>query len=111
MSIQALLAAAKANEAKSTQPGVESGALTIEQLTFGPDENNLGGKYVHGPGAWDLKFVDKISPDIMLLFASRMAQVYKRVNHTNVTPPIDRKVKDILLKERYPVHQLDQVLG
>ena len=106
--INDLIAKSKEAESKSVQSGVLDGTLTIEQLTYGPEANNLGGKYVHGKGAWDIKFVDKLSPDIILLFASRMAQMYLQTDSPNSTRATTRRVKDVLVKEHYPVHQIPQ---
>ncbi len=109
--IKDLIAAAKVKESNPIQPGILDGTLSAEQLTHGPEENNLGGKYMQGDGAWDIKFIDKLSPDVLLLFSSRMAQMYQHTNQHNLTQPMTRQAKDILLKERYPVHQLSTVLS
>ena len=104
--IQELIAQTKLLEEKTLQPTIAAGSMPIEQLTFGPDENNLGGSYTHGNGVWDIKFLDKLSPDIWMLYLSRAAQMYRQTNQPNLTTPLPRGAKDLILKERYPVHQL-----
>jgi hypothetical protein len=75
-----------------------------DQLTIGPDENNLSGAYTAGKGVWDLHFLDKISADVLLVMQSRMGQLYLKTNQPNQTSTIPRRVKDLLVKDFFPVH-------
>ena len=74
-----------------------------EQLTYGPVENNLSGSYQAGSGVWDLHFLDKISPDLIIVMQSRLGQLYRKTDQPNQTPNITRAVKDLILKDFFPV--------
>lgn len=76
------------------------------QLTFGPEDNNLSGDYRAGNGVWDINFCDKMSSDTILIFLSKMSQLYRKVGSPTLTAPISRDVKDLLIKDAFPVHTL-----
>lgn len=106
--VEELIESAVAAESEVIQKALLEGGLTSEQLTFGPDVNNLSGSYTQPKAAWDFKYVDKLSPDILLIFLSKMAQAYRKTRHPNITAPLTRAAKDTILLDRYPVHQIPE---
>jgi len=102
--ISTLLTEIKAAEQEALTKAFNDFANSYEQLTFGPDENSLAGSYTAGKGAWDLHFVDKLNSDVLLMMQSRLAQFCRRTNQPNQSGPIKRRVKDLLLKDYFPVH-------
>ena len=104
--IATLLSDIKAAEQVALAAAYSEFADSFEQLTFGPGENSLSGPYTAGKGAWDLHFVDKINSDVLLMMQSRLAQFYRKTGQPNQTGPITRRVKDLLLKDFFPVHTI-----
>ena len=90
--------------ALSATPQPESMTTGGEQLTYGPENNNLGAEIRFTGGVWDVFMCDKYSIDIILLMLSRYAQTYLRGGKANTMLPVSRKQKDLLLKEAYPTH-------
>tara|TARA_Y100000310_G_scaffold83830_1_gene80471 strand:+ start:945 stop:1289 length:345 start_codon:yes stop_codon:yes gene_type:complete len=88
----------------SAKPQPDSLTTGGEQLTYGPENNNIGGEAIFTGGVWDVFLCDKYSIDIILLMLSRNAQTYLRGRKANATPPVSRKQKDQLLREAYPTH-------
>lgn len=76
----------------------------IDLLTDGPEVNNLSSAFAAGKGVWNLFYLDRPSPDLLLTFQSMMGMVYRKVDEANKTPNIPRSVKDLLLKDKFPVH-------
>jgi len=74
-----------------------------EQLTYGPQGNNLSWTYNQGAGAWDFFVLDKINSDILLIYMSRTAQMYAALGTGNIEGPLKRNFKDDLLRDKYPV--------
>jgi hypothetical protein len=87
---------AKAMDGVDTHPG---------RLTHGPEVNNLAGPYSQGTGVWSLFLIERLSSDVVHLHLSHMALMYRKVRESNQTNPTPRGVKDILLRDRYFVHQ------
>jgi len=77
-----------------------------QQLTYGPVDNNLSGDYRAGNGIWDINFCNKISSDVVLIHLSKMSQLYRKVGSPTLTGPIPRDIKDILLKDKFPVRTM-----
>ena len=77
-----------------------------DSLTIGPDINSISGNYSVGPGSWNIHYVDKLSPDIILMYLARMSAMYTKVGSTNRTGPVPRSVKDVLLKDNFYVHTI-----
>ena len=75
-----------------------------EQLTYGPLANNLQGSYGANGSRWDMFFCDKISADIVMVYLGRMSQVYLQTGDMNLTGPIPKKIKDLLVRDYYFVH-------
>ena len=80
-----------------------------EQLTFGPVENNLSGTYSAGKGVWDLHFLDRISPDLLIVMQSRLGQLYRKTDQNNQTPNIPRRIKDLIVKDFFPVQVVTEL--
>jgi len=81
----------------------------VELLTVGPEVNNLSSTYAAGAGVWNLFYLDKTSPDLLLIFQSMLGMVYRKTDETNKTPTIPRRVKDLLLKDKFPVHAFGSI--
>ena len=73
-------------------------------LTFGPFGNNLTQTYAFDKGAWDISLIDKMNSDIVVIFLSKMAQLYRKTNTPTLTLPIHRGIKDMLIKDKFPHH-------
>lgn len=103
--ISDLIKIVKANEKirKERSASDELGG-SQEQLTHGPLANNLQGSYAANGSRWDMFFCDKMSADIVMLYLSRMAQIYLQTGDMNLTGPIPKKIKDLLVRDYYFVH-------
>jgi len=75
----------------------------VEQLTYGPGGNNLSWNYSHGAGSWDFFALDKVNSDILLIYMSRMAQMYQVLKTANPGKALTRGFKRDLLIDKYPV--------
>lgn len=95
-----------AEDALNNNPDASSGALT-----FGPTENNLTSNYSAGKGSWDLVFIDKINCDILLIYQSKLSQLYRKTKTAVVTPPLPRAIKDKLIRDYFPVHTINNLRG
>lgn len=73
-------------------------------LTFGPFGNNLSSDYAFDKGAWSINFIDKMSPDIVIIFLSKLSQLYRKTDVPTLSLPIRRNVKDMLVKDNFPHH-------
>lgn len=100
--IKQALDAHKSEETTNKTGVVDSFQDKSDQLTYGPTINGLDGSYEAGAGAWSVHYLQKLSPDLLLIHLSKLAQVYRKTDSTNVSAPISRKFKDLLLKDRYP---------
>lgn len=109
--VEELLATIKAQEDEDAQSTETNDYQINEQLTYGPIENSLSGTYAANGGAWNVHIVNKISIDVALIYQSMLGQMHKKTNSTNLTPPIDRKIKDKLLKDYFPVHTIQDIKG
>ena len=95
----------KQHEAKQKLSDYVSGATELNTaLTYGPFGNNLSQDYAFGQGSWNVNFLDKLNPDIVIIFLSKMCLMYRQANKVTMTLPIRREVKDILLKDNFPHH-------
>lgn len=101
--VSTLLSEIKEQEAQRLEAARSEYSDINEQLTFGPVENNLSGSYSAGKGAWDLHFLDKVSPDLLVVMQSRMAQLYVKTDQPNQSPNIPRRVKDLIIRDFFPV--------
>ena len=101
--IAEFLERAKAAEAKKIESALDEYKNNPGRLTHGPEENNLNGNYNQGKGTWDLYLIDRLSPDLVLVYASRLGAMYRKVRTTNLTSPTPKAVKDVLLRDKYAV--------
>jgi len=108
--IDSLLTTAKEEEQKRINKARADFADVNEQLTFGPEESTLSGSYAAGKGVWDIHFVDKLSPDVILMYLARMKQMYLAMSQPNQTGPTPRRVKDTILKDLFPVHTINDLM-
>ena len=101
--IAEFLASAKATEAKKLASAMDDFKNHPGRLTHGPEENNLNGSYNQGAGTWDLYLIDQLSPDLVLIYASKLGAMYRKVRSANLASPTPKSVKDELLRDKYAV--------
>jgi len=101
--IDEFLKNAKEAEARKLEAALDEYKNNPGRLTHGPEENNLNGSYSQGRGTWDLYLIDKLSPDLVLVYSSRLGAMYRKVRRSNLTAPTPRAVKDQLLRDKYAV--------
>lgn len=95
----------KQHEAEQSQKDWLEEKTQLEgPMTFGPFGNNLSQSYAFDKGVWDISFIDKMNSDIVIIFLSKMAQLYRKTNKPTLTLPIHRKIKDMLIKDKFPHH-------
>lgn len=98
------------SDALSAAKGLEESLASREdfgsanhQLTLGPEDNTLSGDYRAGDGVWNIHFCADITADILLIYQAKLAQMYRAVRSPNLSAPIPRAIKDLLIKERFPL--------
>lgn len=89
---------------QATKDHIENIPTTTGSLTYGPFGNNLGSNYAFDKGSWNINFIDKMNSDIVVIFLSKMCQMYRKTSKPTLTLPITRKVKDLLIKDKFPHH-------
>ena len=70
-----------------------------EYSTYGPGNNEDVRKYSFGGGAHKIRYVHFMSPDILLVHQSKMVGFYLKMAQGGILKPIDREVKDQLIKD------------
>jgi hypothetical protein len=93
--------------------GSSKGLTTIfgidnERLTYGPTDNEVGiGVPINkGDGVWDITGCLQLSSDILLIYLSKYAQLYKQCRMGNRSRELPRSVKDKLIIDSYPVQHV-----
>ena len=79
-----------------------------EQLTYGPEGNNISWNYLQGNGSFDFFALDKINADILLIYLARSSQMFRKLGAPYVTPGITRRFKEDLLDDKYPVFNVSE---
>ena len=69
-----------------------------EYSTLGPGNNEGIKRYAWGEGAHKIHYVHYLSPDILLVHQSKMVGFYLKVGESGTIKPVDRVVKDRLIK-------------
>tara|TARA_B100000886_G_scaffold319036_1_gene259499 strand:- start:407 stop:745 length:339 start_codon:yes stop_codon:yes gene_type:complete len=77
--------------------GEDSGAF--EYSTLGPGRNEGIKNYSFGQTTHAISFVDFVSPDIFLVHQSKMIGFYVKTNSSDRLKPVDRQVKDLILRD------------
>lgn len=72
---------------------------SFEYSTLGPGKNEGIKKYAFGGGAHKIRYVNYLSPDILLVHQSKMVGFYLKVGGTGTLQPVNRDVKDRLLRD------------
>ena len=77
-------------------------------LTYGPNPNELGLQvpFNQGTAMYDSYLLQEISSDIILMYGSFYSQLYRKTQTRNRSLSVPRSVKDMLLKENFPVHKV-----
>lgn len=70
-----------------------------EFLTFGEYANEAGGNYTSGEGSHNIRLLNFVSPDIMLVHQSRMVGFYIKLGKNRELRTVPRDVKNLLLKD------------
>lgn len=72
----------------------------VEYLTFGPGINELGTNYAYDEGAHNLRMLNLVSPDALLVHQSRVIGFYLKMrNYKQDLLPIDRDIKNSIIKD------------
>lgn len=69
-----------------------------EYSTLGPGNNEGIQTYTFNEGSHKIRYVHYISPDILLVHQSKMVGFYKKMGSSEKLKPIDRSVKNRLLR-------------
>ncbi len=78
-------------QGKETQEG-------IPFSTFGPGKNEIYTTYGYGSGAHQIRFLAKPSPDALLVHQAKMVGFYRKTDADMKVVPIERGIKDEILK-------------
>lgn len=70
----------------------------FEYSTLGPGNNEGIQTYTFNEGSHKIRYVHYLSPDILLVHQSKMVGFYLRMGTSDTLKPIDRTVKDRLLR-------------
>ena len=70
-----------------------------EYSTYGPGNNEGVKKYSFGGGSHNIRYVHFMSPDILLVHQSKMVGFYIKMAQGGILKPIDRSVKNQLIKD------------
>lgn len=71
---------------------------SFEYSTLGPGNNEGVQAYSFNEGSHKIRYVHYISPDILLVHQSKMVGFHKRMRSSEPIKPIDRSVKNRLLR-------------
>ena len=72
----------------------------LEYLTYGPGINELASKYTYDQGSHNLRMLDLVSPDALLVHQSRVVCFYVKLGeYQQKLLPIDRETKNLILKD------------
>ncbi len=71
---------------------------SFEYSTLGPGNNEGIEKYTFNNASHKIRYVHYISPDILLVHQSKMIGFYLRMGSGDTIKPVDRAVKDRLLR-------------
>ncbi len=92
---------------------VADGLTTIfgmdnNRLTYGPSDNEVTASLPinKGAGVWDIHGCIQLSSDIVLMYLSKYAQMYKRCTVGNRSRELPRSIKDKLILDNYPVQHI-----
>lgn len=96
MDLQFPLGLISTNEKTPSSQGYESD-LT-EYYTIGPSVNEGKVHYAHNGTAHVIKVVDRVSPEVLLVFQSKIAGLYLKVGENRRVLPINRAVKSAMLR-------------
>lgn len=69
-----------------------------EYSTLGPGSNEGIQTYTFNSASHKIRYVHHISPDILLVHQSKMVGFYLRMGSGDTVKPVDRQVKDRLLR-------------
>lgn len=72
---------------------------SYEYSTLGPGNNEGIKKYAFNGGAHKIRYVHYLSPDILLVHQSKMVGFYLKMGSGDILKPVDRMVKDRLLRD------------
>ncbi|MAP23900.1 MAG: hypothetical protein CL582_23460 [Alteromonadaceae bacterium] len=72
---------------------------TAEYSTIGPERNEIFTTYTYAKGTHHVRFLAYVSPDILLVHQSKVAGFYRAVSSGRVLDPVERSVKDQILKD------------
>jgi len=79
---------------------VEQEARDIENyFTTGPGKVEINALYANDGGAHRLRVYDKVSPDVLLVYQSKMCGFYRVVKQKRKPEPIPRSAKESTLKD------------
>ena len=78
------------------------------RLTYGPSDNEITTSVPinKGDGVWDIHGCLQLSSDIVLMYLSKYAQLYKRCRMGNRARELPRSLKDKLVLDHYPVQHV-----
>lgn len=91
-------------KAKGASPEVEdfiqgSDANEADYSSIGPGFNEVTTTYKYGQGAHHIRFLNLISPDIILVHQSKMVGFYRVLRSTDELAVVQRDVKNLLVKD------------
>ncbi len=106
-SILTAIASATEQEKKDA-PGLSFQNELTPTLTYGPNANELFGEipFNEGTAIYDVYLLQQISSDIILMYGSFYAQMYRKTRTVSRARHTPRSVKDQLLREYFPVHKV-----
>jgi len=78
-------------------PASEYGGLTYS--SFGPGFNEIAHTMRFGNGAHNIRLLNRISADILLVHKSKMVGFHAKVQSGVMTTPVPRSIKNMLVKE------------
>jgi hypothetical protein len=89
---------AKADE--RVEDYIQKGANgATEYLSIGPGYNEISTFYEYGPGGHHLRFLNLVSPDILLVHQSRMVGFYRVTGTQDEIRVVQRDLKDLIVKD------------
>ena len=67
--------------------------------SFGPGYNEYATTYKFGKGAHNIRLLNRVSADILLVHMAKMVGFYLKVGSSVLTTPVPRAAKDMIVKE------------
>jgi len=71
----------------------------IEYSSVGPGYNEISTMYQYGTGAHHIRFLNLVSPDIILVHQSKMVGFYRVLRSPDELSIVQRDIKNLLVKD------------